>query len=199
MCLLPHINVTTKRHVLHGLSGVSSGTELQLSRAVPCCLIQPLQAFFLLCLTSPLLHHASWNHLPNKLLLPKPLPQLLLSGYLNLRQCPYTVYNSLHHWGPASSFTTSQSALCSQGVQTFYQLLSCSRSSRPLHILSFFSQNTVSPTLHLTSSYSTLKYLLKCHFLQEAFLNFQIHVLCSFYLLSEHPVLPKHSTYHITL
>ena len=107
MCLLPHINVTTKRHVLHGLSGVSSGTELQLSRAVPCWSIQPLQAFFLLCLTSSLLHHASWNHLPNKLLLPKPLPQLLLSGYPNLRQCPYTVYNSLHHWGPASSSNIS--------------------------------------------------------------------------------------------
>ena len=91
MALLPHITVTSKGHALHGLSETSSGHELQLPRAVPCRLTQPLQAFFLLCFTSPLLHHAFWNHFPNKLLPPKPLPQFLLWGHPNLRECPYTI------------------------------------------------------------------------------------------------------------
>ena len=201
MALLPHITVTTKGHALHGLSGGSSGHERQLPKAVPCRLTQPLQAFFLLCFTSPLLHHAFWNHFPNKLLPPKPLPQFQLLGTIQPKIVPLHDLKFPSSSGPCFLFQHQPLPLLNlHGVLKMHRTSFSSLHALTLLGLYMFNLLLEHSIFYSSSDYySTLKYLLKCHLLQEAFLSFQVHVLCPFYLLSSHPMLPKYSIYYMIL
>ena len=139
MALLPHITVTSKGHTLHGLSGASSGHELQLPRAVPCRLTQPLQAFFLLCFTSPLLHHAFCNRFPNKLLPPKPLPQFLLWGAPQPKIVPLHYLKFPSSSGPCFLFQHQPSSIPLLNLHSVLKMhrtsfTSRTHSSRPLHV-----------------------------------------------------------------